>query len=494
MGVTQTFTAELAPITVTQPITYVWQATGQAMVEHPAVSSYTDTVSFRWDTLGLKVITVTAGNVGGTVQATHTLSVVLFVPDITLAHPVLAVELAPGGVSSSTLTIGNEGEAELVWSLAEAPEVGWLSKAPTGGTVPVGGSQNVALEFDAGGLDDNVYTTTLRLSSNDPDKSLIDIPVTLTVESECIALGGADFTFEPASPRAGQVITFTGVVTAGTEPVTYTWSLDEGHLDSGRVITHIYGTPGVFAVAMTATNGCPSFDTAQHDVTVQPAHTFVYLPIVLRRWPPLPDPPVLAAIDNADGDGRYQVSWDSAYLATHYVLEEDTQSAFSDVTQVYSGTDTYVDLEGRGAARYYYRVKARNDWGESDWSNISWVDVLWEMEPNDARGQANGPLVSGLTYYGTFTGTSGTSDYFYLDLPAGHSVELWLSNIPAKNDYDLVLYDDALVMRGYSGLPGNQSEHILTKILPVGRYFVRVYHRSGAGSYTQPYHLRLVYQ
>jgi hypothetical protein len=122
------------------------------------------------------------------------------------------------------------------------------------------------------------------------------------------------------------------------------------------------------------------------------------------------------------------------------------------------------------------------------------VDVLWEAEPNDTVSQANGPLVSGLTYYGTLSGAIGASDYFYFDLPAGYSVELWLTNIPAGSDYDLVLYDSDLGMRGYSGLTGSGDEHIVTALSAAGRYFVRVYHRSGAGSGTQPYHLRAVYQ
>lgn len=171
-----------------------------------------------------------------------------------------------------------------------------------------------------------------------------------------------------------------------------------------------------------------------------PSH--VYLPYVARNWPPVPASPVLQPISNPDGDGSYTTNWSSAQGAASYVLEEATSSTFVDAAQAYAGSATNYDLSGNGAARYYYRVKARNTFGDSGWSNVQSVDVLWEAEPNDfAPQQANGPIVSSLTYFGTFPSGGDINDYYYFDLTAAGRVELWLRNIPAGHNYDLVLRD-----------------------------------------------------
>jgi hypothetical protein len=220
----------------------------------------------------------------------------------------------------------------------------------------------------------------------------------------------------------------------------------------------------------------------------------VYLPSAVHNWPPLPQAPVLNPIDNADGDGAYTIRWGAVPGADLYLLQQATQSSFSDAVQIYAGTATSHAVSGRGAARYYYRVRARNEWGDGNWSTTRWVDVLWEAEPNDqAASQANGPLVSGLTYYGVFPSGADVQDYFYIDLPAAHAVELWLTNIPVGQDYDLVLRDALLQTKGSSAQVGNTNEHIMSGVLPAGRYYIQVYNWGSGGS-SQPYHLRVVYQ
>jgi hypothetical protein len=122
------------------------------------------------------------------------------------------------------------------------------------------------------------------------------------------------------------------------------------------------------------------------------------------------------------------------------------------------------------------------------------VDVLWEAEPNDdARTEANGPLVSGLTYFGRFPAGSDTQDYYYFDLPAAHALELWLANIAAGHDYDVYLRDANLALRAKSDSGGNADEYLRTGTLAVGRYYIQVYNRSQDGS-EQAYHLRVLYE
>ena len=67
---TYTFTATVSPLTATQPISYMWQASGQAPVTHTGGTTI-DTVIFSWNSAGPKTIVVTATNAAGTVKATH---------------------------------------------------------------------------------------------------------------------------------------------------------------------------------------------------------------------------------------------------------------------------------------------------------------------------------------------------------------------------------------------------------------------------------------
>lgn len=105
-------------------------------------------------------------------------------PSITVSPAALSATLSPGESTNRTLTIGNAGAADLLWTLAETPAVGWLSAAPTSGTESPGQSTDVTVTFDATGLADGTYNTTLRINSNDPDDDPVDVPVTLIVESE----------------------------------------------------------------------------------------------------------------------------------------------------------------------------------------------------------------------------------------------------------------------------------------------------------------------
>ena len=219
----------------------------------------------------------------------------------------------------------------------------------------------------------------------------------------------------------------------------------------------------------------------------------VHLPLVVLHWPPIPGVPVLNVINNPNGYGEYTLSWSSTERAMSYLLQESKDSSFSDAVQVYSDTQTSTILSDRGPTRYYYRVQAHNAYGASGWSNVQAVDVLWEKEPNDeAITQANGPLISGLTYYGRFSSGVDKQDYYYLDLQSAQMVELWLSDIAAGQDYDLILRNAALQIVGYSGELGNAIEHIRTITLPAGLYYIQVYNRSGSGS-TQAYSLRVAY-
>ena len=51
----------------------------------------------------------------------------------------------------------------------------------------------------------------------------------------------------------------------------------------------------------------PTIQDTATDITIVYHH--IYLPTVLKRWPPIPYAPTLHTIDNSDGDGYYTVTW-----------------------------------------------------------------------------------------------------------------------------------------------------------------------------------------
>lgn len=107
--------------------------------------------------------------------------------------------------------------------------------------------------------------------------------------------------------------------------------------------------------------------------------TFVYLPLILKRWPPIPYQPTLYAINNTDGDGNYTVSWTEqpARLADTYTLEEATNAAFTTgVRNVCTTAQQSCAVSGRPAGAYYYRVRGYNTWGYGAWSNVQSSVVL----------------------------------------------------------------------------------------------------------------------
>jgi len=142
----------------------------------------------------------------------------------------------------------------------------------------------------------------------------------------------------------------------------------------------------------------------------------IYLPIVMNRWPPIPDAPTLNAISNPGGSMNYTVSWNAAYLANTYTLQEATNAAFSSPVVVYGpGSGLSWSASGKATGTYYYRVKASNSYGDSGWSNVQSVQVVLlaiMYIQNDTGGQLCYEIYgsgigqkcysSGLNYYGAF--------------------------------------------------------------------------------------------
>ena len=82
----------------------------------------------------------------------------------------------------------------------------------------------------------------------------------------------------------GQSVSCTATITAGTLPVTYTWSWGDATASStGATVSHLFPamvTRQTYTVTLTAANVCPSSGHAQQAVMVWPYR--LYLPMVRR--------------------------------------------------------------------------------------------------------------------------------------------------------------------------------------------------------------------
>ncbi|HKZ83253.1 MAG TPA: DNRLRE domain-containing protein [Anaerolineae bacterium] len=216
----------------------------------------------------------------------------------------------------------------------------------------------------------------------------------------------------PLQLNAGLTTTFLISLSVPTVAVS-------GTVDTAIITATSQTSPTISAVAMDTT-------------TVKNVTWYVYLPLVPKRWPPIPDVPVLNPISNPDGDGNYTVSWNAAYLADTYTLQEDDNAAFSSPTTPYTGPGTSWPASGKPAGTYYYRVKATNVYGDSGWSNAQSVSVF---PPGTLYSIADADVLQGYpnTNYGSDAAMwAGYDDYLNPDgMIARSHVQFDVSAIPA---------------------------------------------------------------
>jgi PKD repeat protein len=146
----------------------------------------------------------------------------------------------------------------------------WLREWPRQGMVQPGECTALTVEFDARGLALGSYAGQLAIDSNDPATPQVLLPAALTVLPECCEPpSGTDFTWDPAEPWAGQVVTFQGRA-LGWPPPTYGWHFGDGTTGEGRTVVHPYAAPGSYVATLDAWNGCGE-QVLVHTVTVAPS-------------------------------------------------------------------------------------------------------------------------------------------------------------------------------------------------------------------------------
>lgn len=74
--------------------------------------------------------------------------------------------------------------------------------------------------------------------------------------------------------------------------------------------------------------------------------------------------------------GSFTLKWSTVLdEGVHYILEESVDPEFSNPSMIYSGSDEQLTMYGRGAGRYFYRLRLEIAGQTSDWSNGVLVQV-----------------------------------------------------------------------------------------------------------------------
>jgi hypothetical protein len=144
--------------------------------------------------------------------------------------------------------------------------------------------------------------------------------LTLAANAKALDPPVAAFSFAPATPEVGAVVSFDA--SASTDPggaiATYTWSFGDGTTGSGQKVTHRYAAGGDQAVTLTVTALDGRIGSTAHTVHVNipPVASFAYAPV---GAPPEQDPltPLVGqqvtfdGSTSSDADGAVQRwAWD----------------------------------------------------------------------------------------------------------------------------------------------------------------------------------------
>jgi hypothetical protein len=142
---------------------------------------------------------------------------------------------------TETLSIWNSGEISLTWSLAETPDVPWLSANPTAGSIDAWSREPVTLVFSPAGLSSGIYHDTISIFSSSQQNNPLRVPIKLSVFADsgpfifpnpfkpCLGNAGITFGNLPQSGKI-EVYTISGYrvweVSFGENPGAYTWKVE----------------------------------------------------------------------------------------------------------------------------------------------------------------------------------------------------------------------------------------------------------------------------
>jgi PKD repeat protein len=221
------------------------------------------TVAHIYPAVGTYPAIVTASNSLGRETATTTVTVT----DVPIAglSAVNDSPTVPGESTTLTATITAGSHVSYTWAFGDGEY----------------GSGTIVTHIYPGlGIYTAQVTASNRLGSE---------TATTTVTIADVPIAGLSAVNDSPTLR-GDPTTFTATVTAGSH-VTHTWSFGDGEYGSGATVAYTYSQVGRHTAIVTASNSA-GVSTATTIVTVLVRTYRIYLPIIIKRYPPTPTPTV----------------------------------------------------------------------------------------------------------------------------------------------------------------------------------------------------------
>jgi len=199
---------------------------------------------------------------------------------------------------------------------------------------------------------------------------------------------------QQADPAAG----VSSICDAQQNAITYTASITA---QTGMTFTFQALTASTLQMGAEVSNTAWVY-YGEHSITdtvtfVIAGPHYVYLPLIVRRWPPIPYPPSIS-VTTPDLGGNYTVSWtynnQTVPVPTSYELQESLDAGFSTATSYTLSGSTYAyNFTNKPGGLYYYRVRGHNAYGAGEWSqtvSASVSRVYYDGFSNPASGWHTG--------------------------------------------------------------------------------------------------------
>ena len=169
------------PYWLTDTITHTLSVNNQQLPN--AIESVIGTIDVRHLPAGEHMLFVrgqdVAGNWGAVSAIFFDMPELILDPSLSWSVPE-PVSLTVGTSLMQSWSLTNTGDAPLTWTLSLPPDLTWLAATPLSGTIPMGEQTSIWLTYTAAAA--GVYTSTMVLTTNDPNAIETAVPVQMRVD------------------------------------------------------------------------------------------------------------------------------------------------------------------------------------------------------------------------------------------------------------------------------------------------------------------------
>lgn len=403
------FRANIDPVDASLPITYSWSPV-------PEAGQGTSEATYRWTTSGIKTVVVSATNGAEAVTDSHVISIGI------VLRPIEAVTItgpATGTINAqyffSAVVNPPDATPPFHYEWFPAPDSGQGTAHPVYHW-GVAGTQFIAVTATnaAGNASGSYSTTVLAISLED---------VNIAGEKYPVATNDY-FYYATVNPSDASL------------PITYTWWPTPTSGQGSSDVVYHWETGNTSSIFVTAAN-------AYRTVTNSYPITIVQLPIPVQNV-------AIQGPSTGIVNAEYTFSTTVNPDATRPVLYEWFPTPGSGQgfdTARYSWSKPGIYTIGVTATNFYSQVTTIYTLSISSLAEVrSYLPLLlvqpcsflfWECEPNNTYANANGPLVSGVSYYGYPT---DNYDCYYFNMPRTGNVMIRVTDYTILNTQLLLAY------------------------------------------------------